>query len=1004
MSLYFRIYTLSAIACMQSATLGANGVYKISLSEEAVQKCIACGAPTLQEECPLFDQIMDELRPDGYMRLGVIEDLKEVLVFMDFSRIFDRSYRQKKYLDRQQKAKDMFRPEGILLDLGIGPERYIAFERSASMSRNAHISFIRADLYERIKRRITLGMDIGICQLSKLYAYNGLMLTSGKRVDANIFDPRRIVVVKNPRVLTDYMPVITVEDDGSENSVRTYHRVSEPQRIEIQHFDGEGLISREYANTVDRLYCGEHIHSSFQIRMPYIKGVVHEVDFKAMFHELGASYVTDYWGEQHPIDEVDLILTESMFKGLGWMTNAGLTFAAYLERCKAYRHALYISGFGQPDTVPFIQMNYQFLNTAAIDGEQFRPSDLPDGWDHSPNDDQRHWITKTTEIEYYRNLADEQFRIDCYTKADYPMGSRGDAIAKLLQKNPLFIREKALYTHFEEKAETILSSYARGELYAAGDNRYLSDDLLLLIRYLVRGQAHDVTMVELAQETLKEGEFYAPGYTYYRNEMFTLLRNPHIARNEETVAVFPEEIGYYRNKYFSHLHYVAMVNAESLIPERLGGADYDGDMIKTIADPLLNDCVAKTYTGGVHYDTADTILPVLKIPAANPILRDANDWEARFETVRSTFDSRIGQICNAAFNRSVVAYDESLSEEKRQKRMEEVETLEILVGLEIDSAKTGIKPDLSEYLTKNRMERSPFLQYKDIVSSKELPNWYEPTQKEQLDEYFASINWKIVTSNVERLPYLAKRLAENTPRLKPKPAKDEELFAFCRKKDWKKRIDPDALSFMRSVITDYESVQRRIRLIRVRRKDFRRRSDIERILYRRGQEDSYTADELYGVFQRYSAKEIAHYRDKLEAVNWHLMPEAERELFLMPVIPYEYHAAYMDLFTDFREGGYRLLIDVLSDYDDFYRAEARKENAYSRENDSELVQRILSKYRREPQTNYRRFAARETSKYLAETIDGDLAVQCAVALRKRDFVLEVLLEHLLPNVVRGKLK
>ena len=37
MSLYFRIYTLSAIACMQSATLGANGVYKISLSEEAVQ-------------------------------------------------------------------------------------------------------------------------------------------------------------------------------------------------------------------------------------------------------------------------------------------------------------------------------------------------------------------------------------------------------------------------------------------------------------------------------------------------------------------------------------------------------------------------------------------------------------------------------------------------------------------------------------------------------------------------------------------------------------------------------------------------------------------------------------------------------------------------------------------------------------------------------------------------------------------------------------------------------
>ncbi|MBQ6107806.1 MAG: hypothetical protein IJK97_06315, partial [Thermoguttaceae bacterium] len=88
---------------------------------------------------------------------------------------------------------------------------------------------------------------------------------------------------------------------------------------------------------------------------------------------------------------------------------------------------------------------------------------------------------------------------------------------------------------------------------------------------------------------------------------------------------------------------------------------------KNGTDPLLNECVARTYSGGgTSFDTHETILPVLKIPAAKPLLRDANDWEARFETVRSTFDSRIGQICNAAFNRSVIAYDESLDPEARQ--------------------------------------------------------------------------------------------------------------------------------------------------------------------------------------------------------------------------------------------------------------------------------------------------------------------------------------------------
>lgn len=66
----------------------------------------------------------------------------------------------------------MFRPEGITLDFGSGYYRYIAFERSASMSRRSRLSFIREDFLEPLKERITLGMKIGMCQISKLYAYN----------------------------------------------------------------------------------------------------------------------------------------------------------------------------------------------------------------------------------------------------------------------------------------------------------------------------------------------------------------------------------------------------------------------------------------------------------------------------------------------------------------------------------------------------------------------------------------------------------------------------------------------------------------------------------------------------------------------------------------------------------------------------------------------------------------------------------------------------------------
>ena len=76
-------------------------------------------------------------------------------------------------------GETMFRPEGVTLDLGDGPRQYVAFERSNSMSRMGRLSFLRADLWETVRRRIMLDLELGRCQLSKLYAYNGLMLSTG---------------------------------------------------------------------------------------------------------------------------------------------------------------------------------------------------------------------------------------------------------------------------------------------------------------------------------------------------------------------------------------------------------------------------------------------------------------------------------------------------------------------------------------------------------------------------------------------------------------------------------------------------------------------------------------------------------------------------------------------------------------------------------------------------------------------------------------------------------
>ena len=314
----YRIYSLSARAILSYAR-SEDDRYIFRLSRKATEKCKVYGAAHEQDDNALFYQIMCVLRGNGFAiprNQQVIPDLAEVIFYVDFGGIFDRSG-SNKYLERQKKAEDMFRPEGITLDFSSGEQRYRAFERSGSMSRQAKLSFIRADLYDQVRRRIMMDMTVTHCKLSQLYAYNGLMLSGGTRIDGiEITRPHRMIVVDKVN-LNRSTRVITVEDNGTKQGFKRYRRAETLKHIDIIRFDGEGLISKEYAKLIDKKLCGKHIHSSFQVRMPFIKGMLHKVDIKDFLRSAGCTFVTDIYGIRHPIDEIDVVLTRTMFKGFG---------------------------------------------------------------------------------------------------------------------------------------------------------------------------------------------------------------------------------------------------------------------------------------------------------------------------------------------------------------------------------------------------------------------------------------------------------------------------------------------------------------------------------------------------------------------------------------------------------------------------------------------------------------------------------------------------------------
>ena len=395
---------LSARAIISYARL-ENEQYCFQLNTIDTRKCIMRDAADEQDDNALFYQTMCVLKKQNIEPSKseiALPDLQGVIFYVDFNGIFDRGG-SPKMMERQKKAEAMFRPEGVTLDFGNGAHRYLAFERSGSMSRQAKLSFIRADVHDEVRRRIMLDMEVGNCQLSKLYAYNGLMLSGGVRIDGiNLTKPHRVIVVKN-ETYRARTKVITVEGNGTDEAVKKFSRKEDVRDITVLRHDGEGLISRELAGTIDKIFCGKHIHHSFQIRMPFVKGMLHEVHFHDFFFSAGSKYITDIWGVRHPVDDVDIILTQSMFKGCGWLTENGMDWNDYLRAFKKYSHALYITNVSKVKPDDHTELNYQFLNTLSMTQEEFRPADLPDGWDRSPSVDKREWITKATEQRYSAN-------------------------------------------------------------------------------------------------------------------------------------------------------------------------------------------------------------------------------------------------------------------------------------------------------------------------------------------------------------------------------------------------------------------------------------------------------------------------------------------------------------------------------------------------------------------------------------------------------------------------
>lgn len=225
--------------------------------------------------------------------------------------------------------------------------------------KNNTIVFVNENLLQELNRRIDNGRNLSMKFIpAKLEAYKSLVCSSSTPVS----HPKGIVVVHD--CITHFKSdVIELDDTGLDQPSMKYIKDKE---IELNDSDGYGLalpsLMRRWGEEIGE----DFILPACVIRNSFCKGSVFPIDFHSFAVKNGFDTITDVWGNTYKIDEVELILTESMLK----LWDSYSSIEDYLSNCNKNNYTFAITKSSEEELENMRTMNYQFLQSYEFTNEQ----------------------------------------------------------------------------------------------------------------------------------------------------------------------------------------------------------------------------------------------------------------------------------------------------------------------------------------------------------------------------------------------------------------------------------------------------------------------------------------------------------------------------------------------------------------------------------------------------------------------------------------------------------
>ena len=244
--------------------------------------------------------------------------------------------------------------------------RYTRLCAGAGNLRRNNAIYVNEKLYPYLYEVFMCGLADKLKEavLPKLGAYFALSFSSVLWVRTP-----RVCVIKDfettlPNQNVDF--ICRKEELDEEGKPRTKHYIEKRvMDLTLNSADGQGLVDPEFSKLWAEDMQLDYIPSSFVVRSSFVKGNLVPFDFKAYAAEHGIDKIKDRWGVEYPLNEIDVLLSESQFKEYKEYSS----WQEYLYYFNKYKLRWGVARYNKKHDDEYVLANYQYIQALTLSKE-----------------------------------------------------------------------------------------------------------------------------------------------------------------------------------------------------------------------------------------------------------------------------------------------------------------------------------------------------------------------------------------------------------------------------------------------------------------------------------------------------------------------------------------------------------------------------------------------------------------------------------------------------------